>query len=167
MEGRLAGDDDDQPRRPRVVDKRVSSRPAPTPVEPSAQAAPSEPAPARDVAPPPSAAPEEAPSAPDADLWTPEQEEQARRFAEEVRATPARDWVLNSAVTLANVAATKIDAGLAADAQLAIDALAGLVNAVGPRLGDAEAPLRQTVAQLQMAFAQGPPPPPAAGGPPA
>jgi hypothetical protein len=33
------------------------------------------------------------------------------------------------------------------------------VNGVGARLGDAEAPLRQTVAQLQMAFAQGMPPP--------
>jgi hypothetical protein len=164
MEGRLTGDDEGQPRGPRVVDKRVSSRPGSTPTEPAAPAAASPP---RDVAPPPSAPPGEGAEGPDAGLWTPEQEEQARRFAEEVRATPTRDWVLNSAVTLANVAATKIDAGLAAEAQLAIDALAGIVDAVGSRLGDAEAPLRQTVAQLQMAFAQGAPPPPAAGGRPA
>jgi hypothetical protein len=62
-------------------------------------------------------------------------------------------------VTLVNVAATKLDAGLAGDAQLAIDALAGMVNAVAPRLGDAGSALRQTVAQLQLAYAQSPQPP--------
>jgi hypothetical protein len=154
-----------EPQRPRVVDKRVSTRgvdPAPSP----------EPAPAESVAPPPEDAPARAPEASpqtqtaeetdlpeDERLWTPEQEEQARRFAQEIRDTPSGDWVLNVAVTLANVAATKLDAGLAADAQVAIDALAGMVNAVGPRLGDAGNALRQTVAQLQMAYTQAVPPP--------
>ena len=151
--------------RPRVVDKRVSARgDAPTKPPDRETAAPSEtsaaasatgsPAPAGEAA----AASSEEPPAAAEPLWTPEQEEQARRIAQEIRDTPSRDWVLNAAVTLANVAATKIEAGLAAEAQLAIDALIGIVNALGPRLGEAEAPLRQTIAQLQMAFAQAGPP---------
>lgn len=150
-------------RRPRVVDKRVSARPDAregTSREPAAPV--SEPV----EAPPPPAEPHAVapPTGGPEDLWTPEQEEQARRVAQEVRDTPSRDWVLNVAVTLANVAATKLDSGLMGDAQLAIDALAGLVNAVGSRLGDAESALRSTVAQLQMAYAQAAQPPgPATG----
>ena len=151
--------------RPRVVDKRASARgDAPIkPVDPAA-AAPSEPSAApSEMGPraPGGAARASSPEPPAASEppWTPEQEEQARRIAQEIRDTPSRDWVLNAAVTLANVAATKIDAGLAAEAQLAIDALSGIVNGVGPRLGEAEAPLRQTIAQLQMAFTQAAPPP--------
>ena len=150
-------DEHEERPRPRVVDKRVSSRseapadaqsPAPEPPRrepPAAKPAPQAPASAG------------AGAADDArePLWTPEQEAEARRFAQEVVETPSRDWVLNTAVTLANVAATKLDAGRAEDAHLAIDALAALVGGVGSRLGDAEAPLRQTLAQLQMAFAQG------------
>jgi hypothetical protein len=154
------GEEERERPRPRVVDRRVSSRP---------DAGPAEPAPPTETPPPPERAspPETPPAAPRAEpapeppreaLWTPEQEAEAQRIAQEVRDTPSRDWILNASVTLANVAATKLDAGMAADAQLAIDALAALVNGVGPRLGDAEAPLRQTVAQLQMAFAQGIPP---------
>ena len=87
-------------------------------------------------------------------MWTPEQEEQARRMIEEIVRTPSLDWVLNAAVNLANVAGTKIEMGAAADAQLAIDAFAALVNGLSGRLQDAEAPLKQTLAQLQLAFAQ-------------
>ena len=39
-------------------------------------------------------------------------------------------------------------------AQIAIDAIAGIIEAVGPRLGQLEEPLRQDVTQLQMAFVQ-------------
>jgi hypothetical protein len=96
-------------------------------------------------------------------VWTPEQEEQARRMVEEIVRTPSLDWVLNAAVNLANVAGTKIEMGAAADAQLAIDALAALVSGLTGRLDDAEAPLKQTLAQLQMAYADRvsrvPPPP--------
>jgi hypothetical protein len=60
---------------------------------------------------------------------------------------------LNVAVTLANVAATKIEAGRTDEARLAIDALSGLVDAVGERLGDAGPALRQTLAQLRLEFA--------------
>jgi hypothetical protein len=149
--GSTEGDEGRRPR-PRVVDKRVSAR-----SDPGSSAPP----------PPPRRAPEAPPehAVPDASpereaLWTPEQEAQAQRMAQEVLDTPSEQWVLNAAVTLANVAATKLDGGESGDAQLAIDALVALVDGVGSRLGSAEAPLRQTVAQLQMAFAQGAEPPP-------
>ena len=93
-------------------------------------------------------------------MWTPEQEAEARRMAEEIAKTPSLDWVVQTAVTLANVAGTKMQLGAAADAQLAIDALSGLIDSVGPRLEDAENPLRQTLAQLQMMYAERAAPPP-------
>jgi hypothetical protein len=94
-------------------------------------------------------------------LWTPEQEAEAMRVVEEIARVPAADWIADSAVRLANVAGVKLDRGELAEAQLAIDALAALLTQVGTRLGEAEAPLRQTLAQLQLAFAQ------SANGPPA
>ena len=94
------------------------------------------------------------------EVWTPQQEEEMRRVAQQIAETPSLEWVLNTAVTLANVAGTKLDLGATADAQLAIDALAALINGLGAKLADAETPLRQTLAQLQMAYATqaGPPP---------
>jgi hypothetical protein len=86
--------------------------------------------------------------------WTPEQEAQARQIAQEIAETPSYEWVVNTAVTLANVAGTKLDLGAVADAQLAIDALGGLLEAVGAHLQQAEAPLRQTLAQLRLAYAE-------------
>jgi hypothetical protein len=157
------------PRRPRVVDKRVSARPAtdPKPTTPSPQ-------PQTEQAPPPvahSPPPREetpiseqatgadspisaGPGGPEDEVWTPEQEAEARKIAEEIASRPSLDWVLNTAVTLANVAGTKLELGAADDARLAIDALAALVNGLGTELQGAEAPLRQTLAQLQMAYAQ-------------
>ncbi len=164
-------------RRPRVIDKRISAR-GTTQAAP-ADEAPAEAAPAE--APPPRAAQEEPPAAvptqpqqaatpphpqglADApapqvgneadDVWTPEREAEARRMLEDIARTPSLDWVLQTAVTLANVAGTKLDAGATADAQLAIDALNGIIQSVGSRLQDAEQPLRQTLAQLQLAYAQ-------------
>ncbi|MGI8774251.1 MAG: hypothetical protein ACR2KQ_04430 [Actinomycetota bacterium] len=152
--------------RPRVVDKRVSAggasagRPT-TPVpqepaekqpEPEVREAPATEAPREQ----PGGA-EQAPPAgagPGGRVWTPEQEAEARRMAEEIAGTPSLEWVVNSAVSLANIAATKLDLGDPADAGLAIDALSGILKEVGPRLGNVEQPLRQTLAQLQMAFAQ-------------
>ncbi|HZA40244.1 MAG TPA: hypothetical protein VFA00_06430 [Actinomycetota bacterium] len=153
--------------RPRVVDKRVSARPAeppeapaPEPSEPAAQ--PSEPGrpPEDEPSPPPSAGEEP----PGADVWTPEREEQARRLAEELARAPARDIVVTMAMNFVEVASVKIDAGDFPGAQLAIDAFDGVIQALGNRLGDAEGPLRQMLAQLQMAFAQrASQPPPSAG----
>jgi hypothetical protein len=153
-------------RRPRVVDKRISAR------GDAPEAAPETAAPETPAAPPqaPVEAPPEqtVPAAMESEaipgggpaVWTPEQEAEARRIAEEIAQTPSLDWVINTAVTLANVAATKIELGDPADAGLAIDALAALVNSLTGKLAEAEAPLRQTLAQLQMAYAE------RSGGPP-
>ncbi len=140
----------DEQRGPRVVDKRVSSRP-------TSEAAP-QPSPV--ATPPIEAAPEPSESAQPVpsmteEVWTPEAEAEARAIAEEIARRPSIEWVVNTAVTLANVAATKLDMGHASDAQLAIDALTGLLNSVGDKLGNVEQPLRQTLAQLQMAYAEG------------
>lgn len=87
------------------------------------------------------------------------------QMAQEIAERPGIDWVVNTAVTLANVAATKLQIGDPGDAQLCIDALAGILNSTTGQLEDAEAPLKQTLAQLQMAFAQrATAPPPAPGG---
>ncbi|HVF52715.1 MAG TPA: hypothetical protein VNC78_03805 [Actinomycetota bacterium] len=143
--------------RPKVVDKRISAR---SESEAAGKAAPP---PAQQTEPSPEPTPPSEPDPPaeglpgeslrGADVWTPEQEAQARQLAQEIAQTPSIDWVVNTAATLANVAGTKLDLGAAGDAQLAIDALAGIINAVGPRLGSTEAPLRQVLAQLQMAYA--------------
>ena len=161
--------------RPKVVDKRISAQPAADDhgPAPSEQAAPPAPQPSSPPAadasagtgsPEPDAAASSSPQerlAGDPDLWTPEQEAEARRLAQEVAQTPSLEWVVNVAVTLANVAGTKLDLGAPADAQLAIDALAALIEGLGPRLENAEAPLRQTLAQLQLAYAERAAPPPA------
>ena len=93
-------------------------------------------------------------------MWTPEREAEAQAIAEELSRVPAIDWVANAAITLANVAAAKIQMGQASDAEFAIDALAALIDGMGARFGEAEAPLRQTLAQLRMAYAQAIMPPP-------
>ena len=85
-------------------------------------------------------------------------------MAQEIAERPGLDWVVNSAVSLANIAATKLQIGDPTDAQICIDALAGLLNGLEGRLADAEAPLRQTLAQLQMAYAERLAPPPAQPG---
>ena len=195
-----------QPRKIRVVDKRISSRRASEGDEPSevpaaspasatepADAPPSppngggapqeEPATVTPLRPPPpeqvdhpsggvasksagdqAVRPSGPPGAQGEGVWTPEQEEEARRMSEEMSQIPSLEWVINVAVTLANAAGTKLNAGRWDDAGLAIDALAAIIEKVGSRMGEAETPLRQTLAQLQMAYAQmaagagGPPP---------
>lgn len=154
-----------QHRRPRVVDKRVSAR-ADDGGETSATPDPVA-GPAPEPAPSPAAQPEtgpveaEAPGPPPGErVWTPEQEAEAQRLVEAMAATPALDWVLNSCVTLANVAGVKIDASDLSGARLAIDALGELVDGLGDRLGEAHAPLKTTLAQLQLAYAQAAGPPP-------
>jgi hypothetical protein len=149
--------------RPRVVDKRVSaggtaSKPRETKHPPKETDEPSRPTSAGDAASDIGPEPEEPdpapPSAPTDRPWTPEQEAEARRISEEIARTPAIEWVVNSAVTMANVAATKLDGRNLAEAQLAIDALASMINGLGDRLGNVEQPLRQTLSQLQMAYAE-------------
>lgn len=157
---------EEQSRRPRVVDKRVSARtarettppvPGPRPGEPRAPEPP--PAPPQDRA----SAPEDTSTTGEEPIWTPEQEAEAQRMVEQIAQVPAQEWVADSCVRLANVASVKLDRQQPAEAQIAIDALAAIVAAVGPGMGAAEAPLKQTVAQLQMAYAQAVIPQPPAG----
>ena len=161
-------EEEEQPKRPefRVVDKRISARgDQPAAAEPASPQAPA-PELSEPSAPRPASEPTAEPAAgtepsgagqgaqPEEPIWTPEQEAEAQRFIQEIGQRPSLDWVLNSAVTLANVAGTKLDLGQTADAQMAIDALAALVEKLGSRFGQAEAPLRQTLAQLQLAYAE-------------
>ena len=115
---------------------------------------------AGDAPPPPGAAqgPEPA-GGPEERVWTPEEEAAAQQMARDLAERPSADWVLNIAVTLANVAGAKIQLGVVEDARLAIDTLEAIVNSVASQLEGAEAPLRQTLAQLQMAYAQAIKPP--------
>ena len=94
-------------------------------------------------------------------VWTPEQEAAAQQMARELAERPSSDWVLNIAVTLANVAGAKMEMGVPEDARLAIDTLESIVTGVGAQLGGAEAPLKQTLAQLQIAYSQSVQSPPA------
>jgi len=143
-------------RRPRVVDKRVSSRTAtPSQTEPRASQAAATPEPTPEPPPAQESAPADEAQAPDdSGLWTPEQEAEAQRAVDEILRVPARDWVADAAVRLAQVAGVKLDRGDLADARVAIDGFGALVNGCAAELGDAEQPLRQTLAQLQMAYAQ-------------
>ena len=160
MDDERRRDEEEQKRpRPRVVDKRVSARPpgaeqppAPQPraetqtpsVEvPAAGSVPAEAAPAGT----------EPPAEPAERVWTPQQEEQAQRIAEELARTPGPDLVVTFAMNFVEVASVKLEAGDLAGAQLAIDAFEGILGAVGPQLGEAEGPMRSVLAQLQMAFA--------------
>lgn len=153
---------DERPR-PRVVDKRISARttdpqrdePRPRPDEPPAAPPPAEPTRATGgTAWAEPSEPTEASASTEPERAEPTEAERAEadRLAAEIARAPSRDWVANAAVTLANVAAAKLHAGDVADARVAIDALRGLIDAAAPHLGEAEAPLRQTLAQLQIAF---------------
>lgn len=151
-------------RRPRVVDKRVSARTATPSQTPEPRASQAAATPEQTPEPPPAAQPppaeqqsapgDEAPAPDDSALWTPEQEAEAQRAVDEILRVPARDWVADAAVRLAQVAGVKLDRGDLADARVAIDGFSALVNGCAAELGEAEQPLRQTLAQLQMAYAQ-------------
>ncbi len=148
-----------EPSQFRVVDKRISARTdAPDTSEPQPANEPAREAVAQEAPQAPVAAGPDEPSpgrqGSDEEIWTPEQEAEAQRVVQEIAQRPSIEWVINTAVTLANVAGTKLDLGQIADAQPAIDALAGIVEKLGPRLVQAEQPLRQTLAQLQLAYAQ-------------
>ena len=138
-------------RGPRVVDKRVSARshdPAPAPSPEPPEAPPPPPSQPSEPQPEPPGPPGE-----QAHVWTPEEEEMARRMAEEMVRIPGRDWIINVCSTLINVAAAKLDAGNAADARTVIDTLRAIVDGVGTDLGDVLGPLKQTVAELQLVYA--------------
>jgi hypothetical protein len=142
--------------RPRVIDKRVSARGS----EESAPPEPTKPAAETPATPPPQPQPETPPEVTGpppgegAAVWTPEREEQAQRIAEELARTPGKELVVTFAMNFVEVASVKLEAGDLPGAQLAIDSFGGILTALGPRLGDAEAPMKSVLAQLQMAYAQ-------------
>ncbi len=142
------GDEEREQRGPRVVDKRISARGAA-----SAESQPhveQQPQPTQ-AAPDETASPQGEPAE---RVWTPEQEAEARAMVEQINSIHARDWIGNTALTMLQVADVKLHHGKLDEASLAIDSLAALLNGVGSRLGEAEPPLRQTLAQLQMAYAR-------------
>jgi len=92
--------------------------------------------------------------------------EQMMAMQEQVLATPAAVVVANHCMALFELAALYLspEPPRLADAQVAIDAMAAVIDAVGPRFGPNEKPLREALAQLRMAFVEAkthsaPPPP--------
>ncbi len=75
---------------------------------------------------------------------------------QQVLATPAAVVVANHAMALFELAALYLspEPPQLDDAQVAIDAMAAVIEAVGPRFGPNERPLREGLAQLRMAFVE-------------
>ena len=73
---------------------------------------------------------------------------------EQLLRTPAAVVVTNHGIALLELAAIHLgqEPPNLAEASVAIDALAGMIDGVGKRLGENEAPLRQALHQLRMAF---------------
>ena len=116
--------------------------------------------------PPPPARGRGGPIDPD-ELTDEEMAEQMLAMQEQVLGTPAAVVVANHCMALFELAALYLspEPPKLADAQVAIDAMAAVVEAVGPRFGPNEKPLREALAQLRMAFVEaktnpGPPPAP-------
>jgi hypothetical protein len=116
-----------------------------------------EPPPSGDTGPPPGPPP---PGAEEAEL-TPEQQAAAEEYARQLDTARQQLLEMPAGVVVGQQALQFYD--LAAlhlgqpeprldDARLAIDALAAVVETLGSRLGEAEAPLRQALNQLQLAF---------------
>ena len=87
----------------------------------------------------------------------PDEEElqaEIRAMQEQMLRTPAAIVVANHCIGLIELAALHLgqDPPHLADAQVAIDALAGILDAVGSRLGDNGPALRQALNQIRMAF---------------
>lgn len=77
----------------------------------------------------------------------------------ELATTPVIDLVANHAVGLWQLAVLHLvpegeEAPRLEDASVAIDAFAAIVETLGGRLGPHEAPLRDALTQLRMAFVQ-------------
>jgi hypothetical protein len=86
-------------------------------------------------------------------------EELAARMAElrdELLNTPASVVVANHCIGLFQLAALHLgqEQPNFEEAQIAIDALAAVVDAVGPRLGENEQPLRDALTNLRFGFTQ-------------
>ena len=93
----------------------------------------------------------------DDDELDPEVVEELRRVRAEIAATPVEDLVARHAVGLWELAYLHLspddDRPLRLDqAAIAIDAMGGIVDTLGDRLGDHAAALRDALGQLRLAF---------------
>jgi hypothetical protein len=107
--------------------------------------------------------PQAQPGAPDTGAAGDENDEQAReqlrQLREQLAETPVADIVANHAIGLWELALLHLSPaeGFPPDleqAQLAIDAMAALVEGLGHRLGRHEEPLREALRQLRLAFVE-------------
>ena len=105
------------------------------------------------AAPPPQTGP---PGGADADMDEEELQAELRAMQEQMLRTPAAIVVANHCIGLIELAALHLGQSPPhlADAQVAIDALAGILDAVGPRLGDNGPALQQALTQMRMAFVE-------------
>ena len=83
--------------------------------------------------------------------------EELRRVRAEIAHTPAVDIVANHAIGLWQLALLHLTPEEGEplrldEAAIALDAMGGVVDALGDRLGDHAAPLRDALAQLRLAF---------------
>lgn len=86
-------------------------------------------------------------------------EEELRRVRAEIAGTPVVDIVANHAIGLWQLAVLHLNPEdghplRLGEAAVAIDAMGGMVDALGERLGDHAAPLRDAVTQLRLAFVE-------------
>ena len=86
-----------------------------------------------------------------------------RAMQEQMLRTPATIVVANHCIGLVELAALHLGQNPPhlADAQLCIDALAGVLDAVGARMGEHGAALRQALNQMRMAYVEAKQAPPA------
>ncbi len=79
-----------------------------------------------------------------------------RQLADQLLATPAADVVANHCYGMFELAALHLGARppQLAEARVAIDALAAVVEALGDRLGEAAPTLRDALAQIRLAYVQ-------------
>ncbi|MEW6152541.1 MAG: hypothetical protein AB1673_00930 [Actinomycetota bacterium] len=95
----------------------------------------------------------------------PTEEELAAHFAEVQRqllGTPASVVIANHVIGLFQLAVLHLEQPQPrlTEAKLAIDAMGAVVETLGPRLGEEEAPMREALAQLRLAYVQRQPVPP-------
>ena len=107
----------------------------------------------------PGHAAERAPAGSASDPAASEAVEEMARVRAELASTPVADLIANHAIGLWQLAVLHLtpEEGQPirlAEAGLAIDAMAALVEGIGDRLGESAEPLRDALAQLRVAFVQ-------------